>query len=116
MIVGFVEDGQVRVYESLDGVMAEWGNFPSDLLSEVILLYDEDGTWLMPEGVYERWTFLPWPQRLRSVTFERANASEHGRDELGYLLVYEALSLAPNTRFASLDELRERYPFIARTG
>jgi hypothetical protein len=116
MIVGFVEGGEVRVYESLDKVMVEWGKFPFDLLTEVITLYEDDGTWLMPSGVYEPRKFLPWLKRLSSVTFERASATEHARDELGYLLAYEAASLAPNTQVSSLEDLRRRYPFVSNAG
>ena len=116
MIVGFVEGGEVRVYESLDKVMIEWGKFPFDLLSEVITLYDEDGTWLMPSGIYEPRKFLPWLKRLSSVTFERASATEHARDELGYLLAYEAASLVQNAQVSSLEDLRRRYPFVSNTG
>jgi len=113
MIVGVLENGEVRVYESLEKVMLEWGRSPADLLSEVIVLYDDDGSWLKPVGVYGSRKFLPWLQKLRSVYFERTDAAQAGQDELSYLLALEAVSVAPNDLVSSLDELRRRYPFTA---
>lgn len=115
MIIGLVEHGEVRVYESLEKVMLEWGRFPNDLLSEVIVLYDDDGSWLKPVGVYEPRKFFPWLQKLRSVHFEHASAADEGQDELSYLLAFEAVSVAPNGLVSSLDELRRRYPTTAGT-
>lgn len=60
MITGFVEDGEVRVYETLSQAMDEWGQHPTDLLSDVIVLFDDDRTWLKPVASYASRKWFPW--------------------------------------------------------
>ncbi len=113
MIVGFVENGEVRVYENLPQAMDEWAEFPIDLLSDAIVLYDDDGTWLKPVASYAPREWFPWLKRLVAVEMIRSDPSDEPPDELGYLLHHEAVSVVPNSVVGSLDELRQRYPWNA---
>ncbi len=110
MIIGILEYGEVRVFEHEGAVMQAWRNYPQDLAAQVIVLYDNDGSWLEP-------VFTPGPRRwfglLRgtpSVSLRRARALEPGVDPIGLALL-EATTLVPNKYYSSLEELRERYPF-----
>jgi hypothetical protein len=109
MIIGFVEDGEVRVYDDLSQAMEEWARFPEDLLSDVIVLYDDDGAWLKPVPSYAPRTWFPWRRKLLSVDMVRAVKDGDQQDSLGYLLSHEAASLAPNHLVSSLEELRLKF-------
>lgn len=111
MIIGFLEHGEVRVYANLPQAMEEWAKFPTDLLSEVITLFDDDGTWLKPVAIYAPRIWFPWSRKLMSVEMHRAKENENRQDTLGYLLRHEAVSLAKNSYVDSLQQLRLSYPW-----
>jgi hypothetical protein len=110
MIIGFIEFGEIRVYEDISHVLDAWAKFPTDLLSDVIVLYDDDGTWLEPVATYRKRKWFPWLKTIESVQLVR-NENDHHQDSLPYLLHNEAKSLATNHLVKSLQELRIRYPF-----
>ena len=110
MVIGVLETGEVRLYASLAAAMEEWGDYLSDLASDVIVLYDEDGTWLKPVETYGRKWYQLRP-RLMSVELRRASEDEY-HDSLGYLLKHEATTLASNPFVRSLEQLRQMYPWV----
>ena len=61
MVIGVLEYGEVRLYESMDQVMREWGPYPADVASQVIVFYDTDGVWL-ELGLHES-SSAPWASR-----------------------------------------------------
>ena len=97
MVIGVLEYGEVRLFESMDHVMREWGPYPADVASEVIVFYDTNGVWLEPVFT-------------RGFTLRRNTTPDASVDSLG-LALFEATTLAPNPYFGSLDELRARFPF-----
>ena len=103
MVIGILEYGEVRLFESLDQVMREWGPYPADVASEVVVFYDTDGVWLEP--VFSR--------GIKAFTLRRNTTPDASVDSLG-LALFEATSLAPNPYFGSLDELREGFPSTKR--
>ena len=109
MIIGILERGEVRIYDDLEQTLKEWGPRPRALLSEAVVLYDEDGVWLEP---IESWG----PRRLGGlirgklqVTLRPSPESDWA-DPIG-LVLDEASELAPNRHFGFLEELRARYPW-----
>jgi len=100
MVIGVLEYGEVRLFESMDQVMREWGPYPADVASEVVVFYDTDGVWLEP--VFSR--------GIKAFTLRRNTTPDASVDSLG-LALFEATTLAPNPYFGSLDELRARFPF-----
>jgi len=100
VVIGVLEYGEVRLFESLDQVMREWGPYPADVASEVVVFYDTDGVWLEP--VFSR--------SIKAFTLRRNTTPDASVDSVG-LALFEATSLAPNPYFESLDELRARFPF-----
>ena len=115
LVIGVTEWCEVRVYDSLAAVLSEWGPYPTDLLSDVIMLYGEDGSWFEPIPKYvRRFRFLPWPMELACVELRAMDPSAYGaygQDTLPMKLHHESESLRPNGHFASLDELRRMYPY-----
>jgi hypothetical protein len=111
MIIGIDEARRARIYGDMEDLRHEWGAFPSDVLSETIRFYDEDGKWLKPEGIYKPRWWLPWSKRLVDVSFEAIDASSAGQDDLAYLLAHETHSLGSNVYVRSLAELQCRYPY-----
>jgi len=110
MIIGVIENSEVRVFEDIDEVMREWKPYPSDVASEVIVFYDEDGTWLEPvfKELPRRWFGLKG-----GIEFlELRRSSSHGKaiDPIN-LALYEAKTLVPNRHVSSLEELRSRFLF-----
>ena len=108
MIIGVVETEEVRLYASISEAMEEWGSYPTDIASDVVVFYDEDGTWLKPVMKYARRWYQLKP-RVVSVELRRATADEY-EDPLGYKLQYEVSRLAPNALVSSLEQLRALYP------
>ena len=100
VVIGVLEYGEVRLFESMDQVMKEWGPYAADVVSEVIVFYDNDGVWLEP--VFTR--------GIEAFTLRRNTTPDASVDSIG-LALFEAASLAPNPYFDSLDELRARFPF-----
>ena len=98
VVIGVLEYGEVRLFESMDQVMKEWGPYGADMASEVIVFYDTNGVWL--ESVF-----------TRGFTLRRNTSPDASVDSIG-LALFEATSLAPNPYFDSLDELRARFPFV----
>ena len=97
MIIGVVEHGEVRIFDSIDHAIREWAAYPSDVESGVITFYDADGVWLEP--------------RLAGPLTLHRNAAPHAAvDPIG-LALFEAETLIPNRYFDSLDELRAWFPF-----
>jgi hypothetical protein len=111
MVIGIVEDGEARVYSSLAEAMDEWKKFPADLASDVIIFYDEDGTWLRPAESYLPVTWYRWRRKLASVVLERAGKTDDYQDPLPFLLHTQVTRLAPNKIIQSLDELKAKYPW-----
>jgi len=109
MIIGVLEDGAVTLFDNLDHVMGEWGRHPSDVASEVIIFYDEDGVWLEPLVTMRR-RWLGLRETIDSFTLRRNASPNPGIDPLG-LALFEATSLTPNPYVKSLDELKTRFPF-----
>ena len=101
MVIGVFEYDEVRLFESMDQVMREWGPYPADVASEVIVFYDTDGVWLEP--VFTRGS--------NAFTLRRNTTPDASVDSIG-LALFEATNLAPNQYFDSLDELRVRFPFL----
>lgn len=110
MIIGLVENGTVKIYEDIKQVLKEWGQYPTDLLSEVIILYNEKGTWLEPIAKYSSQRYFKWLKKLEKIEF--IDNSDHYQDSLEYMLHFEALTLENNKYFKTLDELRSQYPYI----
>jgi hypothetical protein len=100
VVIGVLEHGEVRLFESMDQVMRDWGQYAADVVSEVIVFYDTDGVWLKP--VFTR--------GIEGFTLHRNTTPDASVDSIG-LALFEATSLAPNPYFDSLDELRARFPF-----
>lgn len=110
MIIGVLEYGEVRVYAGEADALAEWGSAPEDLASQVIVLYAEDGAVLAPviEERPRRWFGLA-RGRPGTAGLRRMSHDDFGVDLLG-LAVADAVSMAPNGYFGSLQELRARFP------
>lgn len=113
MVIGYLEDGTVRVYSNRDAAMREWGQYPTDLLSDVIILYDDDGTWLEPVARYLPKTWYRWWSKLGGVDLIRST-KKGGQDPLAYLLHYEATRLEDNHVISSLEQLKARFPWDAQ--
>ena len=110
MIIGYLTTGEIRVYEDIDSVISEWGQYLIDLVSEEIILYDNDGAWLKPIEKYAQRTWYRWYKKLESVEFKRVEIVDSTQDSLSFLLKYEATTLTKNKYVESLDELRKLYP------
>ena len=110
MIIGVLEDGEVRLFENIDETMAHWGSNPTDVLSQVIVFYDGDGVWLEPVVTKgpRRWFGLR--DGSKAFTLRRNDAPADSVDAIE-LALFEATSLMANRHFGSLDELRARFPF-----
>ncbi len=109
IVIGVLEYGEVRLYESMDQVMKDWGPYPADVASEVIVFYDTDGVWLEP--VFTRARRRPGLREgIKAFTLRRNTTPDASVDSIG-LALFEATSLAPNRHCNSLDELRARFPF-----
>lgn len=111
MIIGLLESGEVKIYENLEEVMQEWGQYPEDILSDVIIFYDEEGNWLQPIARYTSNKWFKWWERLVAVDLVKSDDAEAFQDSLAYMLNYEATTLEKNSRFKSLDELKAKYPY-----
>jgi hypothetical protein len=109
MVIGVLEDGEVELFDNLDHVMREWGRHASDVASEVIIFYDEDGVWLEPLVTMRR-RWLGLRETIDSFTLRRNASPGPGIDPIG-LALFESSSLTPNPYVKSLDELRTRFPF-----
>lgn len=109
LVIGVLEYGEVRLYESTDQVLREWGPYPADVASQVIVFYDTDGVWLEP--VFTRGGRRPGLRKgIKAFTLRRNTTPDASVDSVG-LALFEATSLAPNRHCNSLDELRTRFPF-----
>ena len=91
--------------------MTEWEPFPSDVASEVVVFYDEDGTRLRPVEQYASRKWFQLQPTLLSFELEREPAQVTSSDRIGYLLKYETTNLAPNPIVGSLEKLREMFPW-----
>ena len=112
MIIGMMETREIRIYASIDDALAEWGAFPTDLLSDVIIFYDQDGRYLQPIANYapkKKWFQLR--PKIYSIQLRRETAISPLQDPLPYVLHYEAISLVPNPWVDSLERLRSMYPY-----
>ena len=107
MIIAILEHGQVRIYDDLEAALKEWG--PRDLLSEAVVLYDENGVWLEP---VESWGPRRWGGLIRGKLRAtlRPSPESDWPDPIG-LVLDEASELVANRHFESLEELRARYPW-----
>jgi len=112
MIIGVGEYGEVTIFDNLDHVMREWGRHASDVASEVIVFYDEDGVWLEPLVTMRR-RWLGLGERIDSFTLRRNPSPGPGIDPVG-LALFESSGLIPNPYFKSLEELRAKFPFERR--
>ena len=108
VVIGVLEYGEVRLFESMDQVMREWGPYPADVASQVIVFYDADGVWLEP--VFTRGRRLGLREDIKAFTLRRNTTPDASVDSIA-LALFEATSLAPNRHCDSLDELRARFPF-----
>ncbi len=109
MIFGFVEGGEVRVFDDLAHAIREWAPYPEDVESEVIVFYDSDGIWLKPVTTSEPrrlMGLLPGAKRFELV---REAAQDSDVDPI-WLALFEASTLVPNAHVGSLAELRARFP------
>ena len=111
MIIGMMETREIRIYASIDDALAEWGPFPTDLLSGVIIFYDQDGTYLEPIASYAPKKWFQLRPRIYSIQLRRETAISPFQDPLPYVLHYEAISLVPNPWVDSLERLRSMYPY-----
>jgi len=102
VVFGFVEGGEVRVFDDEGHATREWAQYSRDVESEVVVFYDSDGKWLKPVMS----TSLSGAKQFDLV---RGESPGDGIDPI-CLAVREASSLAPNMYFASLSELRSRFP------
>ncbi len=110
MIIGVLEYGEVRIFDDAVAALREWGAFPRDVLSEVIVFYESDGVWLKPtswEGP-RRWYGLR--RGLQRVSLSRSEILDPGVDPLALALA-EASLLIPNRYVSSLQELRTKFPW-----
>jgi hypothetical protein len=114
VVIGIVETGEARVYASINTALAEWGLYPTDIASEVVIFYDNDGTWLKPVERYMRKWYHLRPQ-LVSVELRRAEPDDTYQDKLGYMLRHEVVKLAPNSFVTSLEQLRQMHPWDERS-
>lgn len=110
MIIGFVENGEIQIYDNIDHAMSEWGRYPSDIMSDVIIFFEEDGAWLKPIPNYAPRTWYRWFNKLISVNFKRSIKNDNYQDSINYLINHETIKLAENKYFSSLKELKGRYP------
>ena len=39
MIIAYIEDGEVLIYRDLDEALAEWGPYPTDILTDAVILH-----------------------------------------------------------------------------
>lgn len=104
MIFAFVEDGTVEV---LDGPAAAQRYEPVDVESQVLVFYDEDGTWLQPRFARpnRRHSFRLLPEK-GSFELERSTEVNPGIDPF-FVALSEAVDLKPNKYFASLEAIRQ---------
>ena len=110
MIIGYLETGEVRVYSNLSEAMEEWANFPTDILSDVILFYDLEGQFYQPSPKYAKRRWYQLSSKIESFAFSPCDPKDIHEDTLGYLLHYEATKLQENPHIKSLDALRKLVP------
>ena len=110
MIIGVLEDGEVRLFDDIAEVIRAWGSYPDDVASEVIVFYDADGVWFKPilSTGPKRWAGLR--PSSKNFTLERSDHPDPTVDPLSVAL-HQATVLAPNRYFNSLAELRTRFPY-----
>lgn len=115
MIVAYIEDGSVEIYASLEEAMLVWGKYLEDIISDVVIFYDNDGAWLKPQEQYEIPKWYRLRKKIIGVSFGGVeipnNEFGYGQDPIGYLVAHEAKSLKPNTFVHSLEELKLLYPY-----
>ena len=87
MIIAIREDGEVRIFESEEEVLREWGRYPRDVESDVVVFYSEDGAWLKP--VFAK-AARSGPTSFRLVL---KAADDTGQEDPIGLAVYEARTL-----------------------
>jgi hypothetical protein len=109
MIIGVVEYGEVRIFDNIAHVLSEWGQYATDVESEVIVFYDADGAWLEPILTHmpRRWFGL----RKGATVFtlhRNIHPESKAIDPISQAL-NDAETLMPNSYFKSLDELRTRF-------
>lgn len=110
MIIGVIENGEVRIYENVDEVLNEWKAYVSDVQSEVVVFYDDCGTWLEPvfNELPKNWFELG--KRIELLGLQPNSCNAKWIDPIN-LALYEASTLHPNRYFSNLEELRARFPF-----
>ena len=111
MIFGFVEGGEVRVFDDIAHAMKEWGPYPEDVQSEVIIFYDSDGTWLRPIVTSEGGRLLGLTPGAKRFELVRDTARNDEVDPI-WLAAFEASNLLPNSHVASIAELQARFPKV----
>ena len=111
MIIGYIEDGEVQIYRDLDEALAEWGPYPADIISDVVIFYTLEGKYLEPTPIYSKRKWFQLEPKIVDVTFEERDPKEGQEDEIGYLVHSEALRLKNNLYIDSIEELKELVPW-----
>lgn len=103
MIIAVIEGGTIEVVEDLAEARRSYE--PIDVESDVIVFYDEDGTWLKP--VFTK----PNKKQLFGLVLEQGEYELVREAELGPGIdpfdaaIGETVAMEPNRFFATLDEL-----------
>lgn len=104
MIIAVIEDGTIEVVEDLAEARRNYE--PIDVESDVIVFYDEDGTWLKP--VFTR----PNKKQLFGLVLEQGEYELRREIELDPgvdpfdAAIAETVAMEPNRFFSTLSELR----------
>ena len=113
MVIGLMEYGEVRIYDTVEVALAEWGRFPSDLANWVIVFYDEQGRWLEPLITVgpKRWFGLRSGHATVNLRPNESIDPGAAVEPIGIAL-RDAESMLPNKYFQSLDQLRDKFPVM----
>ena len=109
MIIGVTEWFEVMVFDSEEIALAEC--HPIDLANWVVVLYDQEGTWLEPivtEGP-KRWLGLRRGEPSARLRPNKVIDPGAAVDPIGVALA-NAETMRPNGHFQSLDEIRAKFP------
>ncbi|MGH1540092.1 MAG: hypothetical protein ACRBHB_06700 [Arenicella sp.] len=111
MIFGYMEYHEMRIYKDLAEVIKEWGNYPIDVLGEVVIFYTESGKYLEPSPVYAKRKWYQIKPSIDHLTFKETVPSEANMDELCYLVHCETSKIFDNKFVNSVDSLKEKISY-----
>ena len=111
MIFGYIEDGQMWIYQNIDEAISDWSSHLIDILGQVVIFYNEKGKYLEPSPVYAKKKWYQFKPSIEHVTFKEKDPIEAHMDKLDYLIHYETISVRQNSSINSLDELKKKIKY-----